>query len=357
MGGQSAQKGYLFQTLICLLNALAIDDWKFFTLEPDEGNSKIDIIWEGEKTTAIQIKQSINKFTYSEASNLAKEIIDTRTADSYELILLGAHADKLHSENSINGVKIHPARQVFIPDLIEQAAHRIDLYLENKGSPPIPARIRILLCSALITKLTETSISGERVSREQFDNALLEWIVSLYPNSITKASEMQCHVLANTIAVIFNQNRLELLMPVEFVNQNESPAIIESVAIVVKYPHGSGIFFSAWTCHNLIKIAETQQVFNEFLVLGKGNKACCIGCIPSQSKGDIDWTEIGRYCFAVYLKYRDRESGNWMKEKEIYLELAQENIEKIRKHESFTVSYLPDLPNLTDSLSMDTPNA
>lgn len=356
MGGQSAQKGYLFQTLICLLNALSTDDWKFFTLEPDEGNSKIDIIWEGEKKTAIQIKQSINKFTYFEAKKLAQEISNARTADFYELILIGAHADKLNSENSINGVKIHPARQVFIHDLIEQAAHRIDLYLENKGSPPIPPRIRILLCSALITKLTEASISGERVSREQFDNMLLEWIVSLYPKSIAKASEMQCHVLANTIAIIFNQNRLELLLPVEFANHNESPAIIESIAIVVKSPHGKGIYFSAWTCHNLIKIAETQQVFNEFIVLGKGSKACCVGCIPSPNKFDIDWTINGKYYFEVYLKYRDRESGNWMKEKEIQLELVQENINKIKNHESFTISYFPDLPNLTNSLSLDTPS-
>jgi hypothetical protein len=60
MSGQAGMRGYLVQTIVCLLDALEELNWSTVTLEPNEASEKVDILWRyaDGRTKAVQVKSS-----------------------------------------------------------------------------------------------------------------------------------------------------------------------------------------------------------------------------------------------------------------------------------------------------------
>ena len=177
-GGQVAIRGYLIQTLIGLLDAL--DDarpWLSVTLEPNIDSEKVDILWrfpDGRK--AVQVKSSKNPFTKSDIEQWAAELEAWRRADEYELVLIG-------TPGSPSVAKLRHVGKVSVPQPLnldlrafkEQAAHRLDGFLQNNGLSTGNAAYREMVAGALAEKLETLSTEGRPLTRSGLVELLCAW--------------------------------------------------------------------------------------------------------------------------------------------------------------------------------------
>ena len=64
MSGRDAQRGFIFQSIIAMIECLDRDDWDEVKLEPYTENDKVDIqlYKRGNILSAIQVKSSENQF-------------------------------------------------------------------------------------------------------------------------------------------------------------------------------------------------------------------------------------------------------------------------------------------------------
>ena len=234
MSARASFKGYLFQTLICLLDALNdSDNWKSFTIEPDEEATKVDILWESSKSTtlAVQVKSSVKPFSKPEVACWAKQLESDFNADNYELILIGTPSRSVAHERYFGKVHVPLPRQFNILEMIQQAAHKLDVYLEKRNFSKIPPLIRELLIDGLVSRLAAFSTEGTKIEQSDFDSILRDWILNLYPQSINEIRETYCEVLGNTVNFWPQNNKLSLSMPLEFVNSGKQVAIIEYLVL------------------------------------------------------------------------------------------------------------------------------
>ena len=77
MGGKEGGRGYLYQGIVAVLEALERPDWDRIYVEfPTEGD-KVDIALRnaGEITDAIQVKSTVNSFEKGELSKWLADII------------------------------------------------------------------------------------------------------------------------------------------------------------------------------------------------------------------------------------------------------------------------------------------
>ena len=97
MGGNAGIRGYIIQTLICVLDALETDNnWLSVTLEPLDESEKVDIKWtySDNKLKVSQVKSSQNVIRHSAAKVWCEEL---ETSSSHQtlscclLVLLTRH--------------------------------------------------------------------------------------------------------------------------------------------------------------------------------------------------------------------------------------------------------------------------
>ncbi len=189
MSGNAGIRGYIVQTLICVLDALEADNkWLSVTLEPLDESEKVDIRWKypNNKTKMSQVKSSQNIIRYSSAQRWCEEL-ETKSpnANDYELILIGQVDEKLSKREDIGKVKIGEFRPLNTKFLIDQASTKVDAYYERKGKAKISSKVRELIIKILEAHFGNSSIVGTEISRSDFDNNLLAWITTI-ENEIDK---------------------------------------------------------------------------------------------------------------------------------------------------------------------------
>lgn len=226
MGGNAGIRGYVIQTIICLLDALELDnEWKTVTLEPVDESEKVDIRWrysEG-KEKLTQVKSSQNLIRYSKAKKWSDDLeTHSPNANEYELVLIGNTDEKLSKTRVIGNVAIGDFRPLNTGFLIDQASTKIDAYFEAKGKNKISVKVRELIINALSSSFSNSSIIGEEITRQSFDNRLLEWIsaiekqielnpfASLAPPSENKKRPINHRIVKKILELIgwrkFNEN-------------------------------------------------------------------------------------------------------------------------------------------------------
>ncbi len=182
-GGNVAIRGFLVQTIICIVDALANENlWTELTLEPIVENSdKVDILWKypNGKTKATQVKSSKNNFTKKNVKTWCDELENDHVADEYELILLGPHSDSLNVETKIGKVDIPVPRTLHAEELIRIASDLIDEYILNQQDKSINPHVRKIIIKALTTEFEEYSVEGKPTSRSDFNELLKTWISNL----------------------------------------------------------------------------------------------------------------------------------------------------------------------------------
>lgn len=180
MGGNAGIRGYLIQTIICLLDALEKDNlWTSVTLEPLDESEKVDIRWKYSDDTEkfCQVKSSQNIIRHSAAKKWCEELeTHSPNASDYELIVIGNVDEKLSKAKDIGNVKVGEIKPLNTQILIDQASTKIDKYYEDKNKPKISSQVRELIVKALTLEFGTSSIIGKEISRAEFDKKLLEWI-------------------------------------------------------------------------------------------------------------------------------------------------------------------------------------
>ncbi len=189
MGGQEAIRGYLLQTIICVLNAFNEDnDWKAVALEPNIESEKVDIIWYYSNPTKIQVdqvKSSKNQINKPHIKKWSKELEESIKADEYNLILIGPYSNEV-SKTEKEGNVVLKKKSLDIDGLISEAAYNLGNYMENKDYKPLTSYTGKLVVKSLITQFEIYSTGGKEISRNDFDAMLFNWISDIAPESIKK---------------------------------------------------------------------------------------------------------------------------------------------------------------------------
>lgn len=183
MGGNAGIRGYLIQTIICVLDTLETDNlWTSVTLEPLDESEKVDIRWKysDDSIKLCQVKSSENIIRHSSAKKWCEELeTHSPIASKYELIVIGNVDEKLSKAEYIGNVKVGEIKPLNVQVLIDQASTKIDKYYENKNKPKISSQVRELIVKVLTLDFGTSSIIGKEISRTDFDKNLLEWIIAV----------------------------------------------------------------------------------------------------------------------------------------------------------------------------------
>lgn len=329
MGGQAAIRGFLLQTLISLLEILDDDhSWETITVEPDVGNDKVDILLEySDSIKAIQVKSSINQISISTARKWANELKNSVPNSTkkvvYILQLIGPCSQSVISAQSINSVNIPTPKNLDPLGLQDQAAHRLDIFLNKRGIASVPPIARQILVGAISSKVEEYSTNGETLSKFDFEQLLDRWILQLYPNAITQSVEGQCDILFDNFTYFGDQligntsDDIHFVLPLTFVNTGLRTKIVEWIAVRVSgadnvklYTPNHIIDFSR--LFNYTKFSDPDfrmKLFSEFAIPTDTPKECCVMLSQERKNKEYPYSKWnpGDYNFEVYVKFRDRD--------------------------------------------------
>lgn len=294
MSGNDGIRGYIIQTIICLLDALETDNkWIAVTLEPLDESEKVDIRWKypNNRIKFSQVKSSKNIINFSDAKKWSEELeTQSKNAFEYELILVGNVDKKLSKTEKIGNVKIGEFRPLNIKFLIDQASTKIDKYYERKRKPKISSKIRELIIGNLNTHFGTSSISGSEIERNQFDHCLLDWIVTIQneteknPYAIYASPEENDeatidHRLIKKILELVGWNQFGENYSVESFNEKLSQIEMHNINFIgdfeSKLKEKSGDFIMVSAIHDIQYpisskseinkyLKDTSQVFNHF---------------------------------------------------------------------------------------------
>ncbi|SFX13505.1 hypothetical protein [Cytophaga hutchinsonii] len=170
MGGNAGIRGYLIQTIICVLDTFETDNlWRSVTLEPLDESEKVDIRWKyvDDAVKLCQVKSSENIIRHSAAKKWCEELeTHSPNASEYELIVIGNVDEKLSTAKDIGNVKIGEIKPLNVQVLIDQASTKIDKYYENKNKPRISSQVRELIVKALTLEFgTSSSLEKKYLGR------------------------------------------------------------------------------------------------------------------------------------------------------------------------------------------------
>lgn len=178
-GGQVATRGFLLQTLIALLDVLLnMDQIESLRLEPATNEDKTDFVIEYKdgRKKAVQVKSSKNQIGLASVKTWARNLRADLIADDYELCLIGPCSGEITKLLEVEGVKLPTPKSLDVKGMLEQASHRLDVYLHKTrlgvGSPTI----RELIVEGLVGKLSAYSTSGSHITSDEMVNIFKEWI-------------------------------------------------------------------------------------------------------------------------------------------------------------------------------------
>lgn len=183
MGGNAGIRGYIIQTIICVLDVLEKqNNWLSVSLEPLDESEKVDIKWKypDNMIKATQVKSSQNIIGLAAAKKWCDELeTNSPNLDEYELVLVGTPAANLLKKKEIGNVKISESKPLNIDTLIDQASTKIDFYYERKGKAKISPKVREILVKNLTLDFGASSIIGKEITRDDFDSKLIDWITAI----------------------------------------------------------------------------------------------------------------------------------------------------------------------------------
>ena len=172
MNGQYSIKGYLYQSLVALLDSFETD-WESVCVEPNDESEKVDIRWDypDGRIVVVQVKSTINKFSTSSIRKWAKDLAcSTPNASEYRLVLIGNLANNI--DNKIENVIIEN-KNMSISDFQSIIIQKINAFFEYNGKNVISSKLCQLFVRALNHKILEDSIIGKVIHREDFKSNLI----------------------------------------------------------------------------------------------------------------------------------------------------------------------------------------
>lgn len=247
MSGVDAQRGFIYQSIIAMLECLERDDWDEVKLEPETKLDKVDIqlYKAGQIITAIQVKSSKKKFSQPDIDRWLKALrVDVPDADRICLYLVG----NSYTENCEEYIKKNSdeIKTVSISDIEDLCAGKLTKYIRDIG---LAEDVRIAdldyLDASLFSRIHRNSIASEPLSRVAFEEAFRRALPNMgFPRCLTNYIPIGPEIgLIGRDAVI---NQIQAMLNSE-----------KKIALV------SG-------CGGIGKTAVMQQICNS--IMAKGNK-------------------------------------------------------------------------------------
>ncbi len=210
MGGKDGSRGYLYQALVAVLDAIENDDWAEVYLEYETDNDKVDIAFKDSngKLEVIQVKSSINNFSKADINKWLIEIIqDKPDANKFRLELIGIGESKTTEYiNSIKKLskdkcdKTSDKIKTTIPELIMYNIDKVDINISNNEIKSFENNISVIIHELLykngyiFSPIKLKDIVGaityqfnrlcctdeEFISRDEFIENILSWAINNY---------------------------------------------------------------------------------------------------------------------------------------------------------------------------------
>ncbi|NRF89822.1 hypothetical protein HQN89_02055 [Paenibacillus frigoriresistens] len=223
MGGKEGARGYLYQSVVSVLNSLVTKDWLFVQIEPDTANDKVDISWfyENDEQEVTQVKSSINNFTKTNVIDWFETLIqDVPNSKLFKLILIGSCSDstkkfinKINKDNfdeddnqdelaviSPYLNKLNVQLENFELDSMESKIYTtLNKFLSYKGIT-IGHHLLEMMTGAIVFQFLKFSTNGNKVSKMDFEKQILDWVYFNYP-------ETQGNLPSNKLLVEFYHSR------------------------------------------------------------------------------------------------------------------------------------------------------
>jgi hypothetical protein len=179
-GGAIAIRGLLVQTIVALLDITKAEPpFTEITLEPMVGEDQFDFLWQdGHGSHAVQVKSTENIFRKANVESWAKKLQKARTHESCRLVLVGKIHPDLAKLTFVDAVAVE-TKNLNLDDLVEQAAHRVAVFLEDEKLAAGTAKEREMVVHALESKLQHHSTNARPISRDDFVKLLRQWIGSV----------------------------------------------------------------------------------------------------------------------------------------------------------------------------------
>ena len=298
MGGNAGIRGYLIQTIICVLDTLESDNlWTSVTLEPLDESEKVDIRWKysDENVKLCQVKSSQNIIKLSSAKKWCEELeTHSPKASQYELIVIGNVDEKLSKAKEIGNVNVGEIKPLNIQVLIDQASTKIDKYYENKNKSKISSQVRELIVKALTLEFGTSSIIGKEISRADFDKKLLEWISAV-------ENQIETNPFASLAPPTENQN-----VPI---NHRIVKKILELIGWHQFGENHVVERFNEKTEENEIHSVDFLGDFESKLKEDSGDFVM-VSSLHSLKYPDSSKTEISKYLYDTDIVYSDLEGKN-----------------------------------------------
>lgn len=178
MNGQYSIKGYLLQSLVALLDSFETE-WETICVEPNDESEKVDIKWtfKNNTTKAVQVKSSKNLITLSLAKKWAAELENSTPNAVHELVLVGDNIDN-KINNKIGNVSVIK-KSLSIDDFENVVLSKINSFYETNGRSIVAPSLGKLFVRSLNQQILENSVLGKVVSRNEFNDELLNSLQSV----------------------------------------------------------------------------------------------------------------------------------------------------------------------------------
>ncbi len=346
MSGQAGGRGYLFQSLICVLDILNDSEiWTDVSIEPDIGSDKVDIhlrLVDG-RSKVIQVKSSQNQINKPDVESWASELRQSVDAAEYELRLIGPCSDSVPKMHIVEGVRIPTPHSLNVTGLIQQSAQKLDAYFERKGTMRVPPFVREVLIEGLVTRVSTFAAERTTLSRDGLDRLLSEWVLGLYPQAVSQAVEMQCTAVWNTIYVPKGETRGAMRKPIissiTLVNDGIRTSVIKGLRLVLSLDGKRCLYKPAFLV-NLKQLIGDQVVygaaynvgfFSEFAIPRGQSHYSDILFEPCHGGAwNHNAWEPGAYGVELFGAFADRES--YISLRKGFLDLGGDDVQDIHGH-------------------------
>ena len=174
MSGRDAQRGFIYQSIIAMIECLERYDWDEVKLEPDTKLDKVDIqlYRNGVTISAIQVKSSVNQFERFDVKKWHEDLKkDAIGAGEILLYLVGDYFSDACNDYIIqNGDEI---RKISFRHLEDICTGKLARFLKKTSfEGDVQLKDLNLIDATLFSEIHRNSTSQERLSRNDFEEAI-----------------------------------------------------------------------------------------------------------------------------------------------------------------------------------------
>lgn len=185
MSGRDAQRGFIFQSIIAMIECLERDDWDEVKLEPDTDNDKTDIhlYKSGEILSAIQVKSSKNQFERANVERWLEELRKDAIGAKETIVYL---VGDLYSSVCNEYIEGHPEiKKIPFYALEETCRARLQDYVASVGLNNLINDEELQIAyNNFFAEIHNNSISDNPLCRDDL-NQLLKRVL-IIPKCLTK---------------------------------------------------------------------------------------------------------------------------------------------------------------------------